>query len=176
LRYDLLGPGSLPAALHAYRREVAGHATPPLLLVITSGRDVPANHPVWSSWARPLVYTRDDAVEALRHVLPPHVEVVGDPAPGIERAVSHLRERAVDSILIEAGPSTALTLYRATDPSLHVDELLLSVYRGPRLPEHVRGGDFLPEARLRELLHEVSPPAAIEEPSGPWTFHRFLRG
>ncbi len=158
LRYDLVGGG-----WDAYR----GGRPPPLLCVLTRRGGLPASHPVWGSWARPFVFTGDDAPLEL----PAHVPVVRVREPTPRGAIHHLvRERGCASVSIEAGPRVALPLYDA--PSV-VDELMLSTFEG-ELDPRARGAAFLEEAELATELERVAPPFAVEEPSGPWTFRRFL--
>jgi len=158
LRYDLLGPG-----WGAYR----GERPPPLLCVITRRGELQASHPIWQSWARPLVYTGLDATLDL----PSHVQVhrVAEPSP--RGAIRHLQETCgCASVSIEAGPRVALPLY---EPPSVVDELLLSTFEGA-LDERARGGSFLSEAEIAATMVAAGPTAVVHEPSGRWTFRRFF--
>ena len=159
LRYDL------PDALKQWRA-AQGLDTPPVVLVLSRG-DLPAAHPVWESWARPVVFTSKAAAASLR--LPARVEVVGVDDPSPREAVGWLRARA-GSVSIEAGPSIAVPLY---DPPLVIDELLLSVFEG-EIDPRARGRAFLDAAALSDRLRLVSE-VRVDEPSGPWRFTRWLR-
>jgi riboflavin biosynthesis pyrimidine reductase len=170
LRYALSGPAA--DALAAWRRGL-GLRRPPWLLVLTRGADpgALADHPAWESWARPLVLTGEDAAPGLRRALPSRVEVVGHPAPSPRAALAHLRDaRGCRGISVEAGPRVAVPLY---DPPRAIDELMLSVFEGP-LPAAARGGAFLPEPAIAARLRRASAPTSVEEPSGRWTFSRWL--
>ncbi|MGE0790721.1 MAG: hypothetical protein AB7S26_33920 [Sandaracinaceae bacterium] len=160
LRYEL---GGATRALSAWR---ARHTdTPPWLLVLSRG-DLSAEHPVWDSWARPLVYVPDDAVSRLRAVLPARVEVVGAARPSARGAIAHLRaDRGCRAVSIEAGPRVAVPLY---DEPLAIDELLLSVYGG-ELDPAARAGAFLDESELSTRLERRAATAV-----GEWTFSRWL--
>jgi len=177
LRYDLQGPGRMPEALGAWRRDVAGRAQPPLVCVLTSGRGIDPSHPAFTSWARPVIFTGEAGKEQLADS---GLEVIAVAEPSARAAVTWLREaRDARCVAIEAGPSTSRALYgdaatdKAGEPSL-VDELLLSLFRGAPAP-HVVGPPLLPVARLEALLGEHSPPVDLEEPSGPWRFRRLCR-
>lgn len=159
LRYDL------PDPLRRWR-EARGLEAPPRVCVLTRGA-LPAAHPVWESWARPVVYTTREAAASLS--LPDRVEVVGVDEPSPRGAIAWLRERA-DAVSIEAGPSVARPLY---DAPLAVDELLLSVFEG-ELDPRARGDAFLGEPALSDRLRRVHE-SRLEEPSGPWRFSRWLR-
>jgi riboflavin biosynthesis pyrimidine reductase len=169
LRYDLQGAAGLPAALDAWRRERAGREQPPFVYVLTSGRGLDADHPVWSSWARPVVFTSGQAALSL----PERVEVARVNEPSLRAAIAHARDRGARCVSVEAGPSTSRALYE--DPAL-VDELLLSELLVDDIPEVARGDELVDRERLHELLPRASAPAGIEEPSGRWRFSRLLRG
>ncbi|MCH2186088.1 hypothetical protein MK280_09475, partial [Myxococcota bacterium] len=94
-------------------------------------------------------------------------------APALTDAIAYLRtEMGCETVLIEAGPSTSSALYQ-TDQN--VDELMLSVYREDRVPPGVQGRPFpsfssLLSAGLREVSRRT-----VEEASGLWSFHRWVR-
>ena len=159
LRYDLVGEG-----FHAYRAD----RPPPWLLVLTRSGELPREHPVWRSWARPLVYTgRDTPLD-----LPAAVPVVRVEAPTPRDAIRHLREdRACSGVSVEAGPRVAVPLY--DEPSM-IDETMLSVFEGDLRPE-ARGGAFPSESELERRMRVVGGPTRVEESSGPWTFRRLVR-
>lgn len=169
LRYDLAGPGRSERAFEAWRRDVAGLSEPPWLLVLTGG-DVRFDHPAFSSWARPIVYTRASVAARLRAPC----EVIGVDAPSARGAIDYLlRERGCASVSVEAGPSTAVPLY---DPPVAIDELMLSVFE-EKLDPRARGGRFPSEADLASAgLTRTHEPHHHREPSGPWRFERWTRG
>ncbi|MCB9597321.1 MAG: hypothetical protein H6719_31640 [Sandaracinaceae bacterium] len=158
LRYDLDGAG-----FHALREG----RDPPWLCVLTQSGALPASHPVWSSWARPIVYTgREAPLE-----LPSRVEVVRVDDPTPRGALRHfLDDRGCASVSVEAGPRVAVPLY---DRPCAIDELLLSTFEGELDPLAI-GGPFLSEAAIEAALVPSGAATAVEEPSGPWTFRRYL--
>ena len=154
--------------LHEGLLAIRGHREPPWLCVLTRSGDLPASHPAWESWARPLVYTSDDAALSS---LPARVEIVRAASPSPRAAIHHLREdRGCAAVSIEAGPRVAVPLY---DGPAVVDELMLSVFEGALDPRAV-GGAFLDEAAIDARFERVGGPTRVDEPSGPWTFARYL--
>ncbi len=174
LHTDLIGSGPERDALLAWRREILGRTEPPIVLVLTSGKGLDLGHPVFHGWAEPVVFTNHDAAEALiPEALERSVEVVSHAAPSVHEAVVYLHDALeCRTVSIEAGPSTSLSLYH---PSLEVDELLLSVYRGSTLADSVHGPAFLSAAEIRSAFSHASAPYLVEEPSGPWCFQRLTR-
>jgi len=162
LRYDLQGPGSLPRGLAAWRA-AAGLTQPPRLVVLTSGRGLDLRHPALHSWARPLIYTTTEAAAALDGAA---VAAVGVPRPSLRSLLAYLASDGVEGVSIEAGPSTARALY---EPSLAVDELMLSVFQGP-VPPRLIGGELLSPERLDRQLPPRYPASSFQEASGRWTF------
>ena len=157
LVYDLWEP-----ALHALR----GEREPPLLVILTQSGELPAEHPIWQSWARPLVYTGLDVALTL----PPRVEIVRHHAPTPRTVLDYLRkERGARTLSLEAGPSVVKPLY---DPPCRIDELTLSIFEGALDPD-ARGGRFLDEDQLHERMELVHESVFVEE-SGPWRFRRYL--
>ncbi|MEM9191250.1 MAG: dihydrofolate reductase family protein [Myxococcota bacterium] len=167
LRYDLEGSPDFVRALTAYRDTRCGHQTPPVLVILTRGR-VPDAHPVWESWARPLVFTSDHGATNLAGKLPSRVSVVGVEEPSVRSALAHLARIGCRSISVEAGPSTAASLY---DP-LALDEVLLSTFAGPLSPSQRAG--TIPNPERHTALRRVSSQER-EEPSGTWSFRRYRR-
>lgn len=174
LRYELFGDGELPKALACWRREVRHRVDAPRLLILTSGRDLPLEHPALHSWARPLLFVPADAPAELgARAARAGVEVVTSPHPDLRSAVDHLRDSCgARTISIEAGPSTSRSLY---DPPLAVDQLALSLFRGPRLPEGARGPALLDRPAVEAVLLARCPPFVVQEPSGPWSFELLTR-
>lgn len=157
-------------ALAAWRREHLGKTEPPLLLVLTSGSDLPLAHPALHGASAPLVFTSHQGARDLPET-PLHILSVDE--PDIRAAIAHLRIACgCRTVLIEAGPSATAALYQ---PPVAVDELLLSVFQGPALPVHARARDFVAPAHIRACLPHVSPGYAAQEASGPWQLWRFTR-
>ena len=172
LTAGLLGPPQETGPIIAWRQTVLRKPEPALIVVLTSGRDIDFAHPIFEG-SRTVVFTGHDGGERLhRDALERGVEMATDAKPSIHRVVEFLRaEVGADVVSIEAGPSTSLELYR---PAVVVDELLLSVFEGADLPPAVRGPDFLPVAKI-EGAFTPSPPYRVNEPSGPWSFQRWVR-
>ena len=174
-RYDLQGPGRLASALGAWRRERAGRAEPPWLVVLTSGQGFDPGHVALRGEPRPVVYAPRSAVSELEaRTAGTPIEVVGSEHPSVREAVGWLRaERGARVVSIEAGPTTAAELYEAP---VAVDELMLSRYRGAELDERVVGPELLSMRELEARLGYGTPPVDVEEPSGRWTFSLHRRG
>ena len=162
-------------ALLAWRRECVGRSEPPRSVVLTSGRDLDLDHPLLRTAHAPLVVTGREGAARLRREAQdrtPALEVVARDAPGIREAVALLRERGCETLLVEAGPTTAAELYR--EPVL-VDELLLSVYEERALAEPLVGPELLEPGAIEVHFEPSREPARIDEPSGAWSFSRWLR-
>lgn len=131
--------------LASWRRERLGKKGPPVTVVLSRRTDLPRSHPLFAT-----------------------SEVVVRNA-GLRESLAWLcDERGFTSVAIEAGPSTSRAVY---DPPVAVDELLLSIYRAPELPEGVRGGELLGLPALGRLFPERSE-CTREEESGMWSFLR----
>lgn len=184
LVHGLIGPGRVPEVLAAWRKEELGKEGPPVSLVLTSGRGLDLDHPLLvGGETHPVIFTGEEGCRRLEAgALRRGIEVAGHPSPGIRQALAFLRQRGARTISIEAGPSTSRRLY---DEPLAVDELLLSVYEEAQLSPAVRGGDFLPVGEIEALFPAASSGDGwtargrkgreVKEPSGQWSFHRFLR-
>lgn len=175
LSHALQGPAEVPRALRSWRERYLGKITPPVSLVITSGRGLDFEHPLFTGWTRPLVYTSLEGHWTLESQAMSHgVEVAGVEQPSPAGAVELLRrEFGAATILIEAGPSTSLQLY---EPRLQIDELVLSTFSGHRLPESVQGKPFLDVDHLEKTFPHRTPEVEIAAESGPWTIRRYSRG
>lgn len=170
LTYSLSGPNALESVLLRWRHERWGLATPPWLLILTSGKRVDYSHPAFHGWARPVIFTSDRG--ASRHLADAPCAVVSDAAPNLERAIKHLRaQRDCASVSIETGPTTSRPLY---DKPLALDEALVSVFKGDSLPTQASGEPFLSLSEFRTRFSSESA-CTHQEPSGPWSFHRFRR-
>ncbi|MBX3271942.1 MAG: dihydrofolate reductase family protein [Sandaracinaceae bacterium] len=146
---------------------IRGDRPPPWLCVLTARGELPATHPVWSSWARPIVITGPDAPLALDA----RVEVVRLSAPSARAALAHLVDaRGCRSVSVEAGPRVAAPLY---EPPCAIDELSLSTFEGA-LDARALGGALFDDATLAERM-VLAGEARVDEASGPWRFARYVR-
>jgi len=172
LTSGLAGPAEDTEPLADWRRTILGKRDPAMVVVLSSGRELDLAHPIFAG-GRTMIFTGPAGGERLhRAALECGVETVTHPDPSIHRVVEFLlTEVEARLVSIEAGPSTSMRLYR---PVVKIDELLLSVFEGPDLPEAVRGAEFLAAGEVRDLF-TPSPPYRVEEPSGPWSFQRWVR-
>lgn len=168
-RYDLQGPGELPAALGQWRRRRAGRGDPPLLVVLTSGRGFDPDHVALHGAPVPVVFTSDEGAERVRRgTRGTRIEMVAARSPSIRAAVEWVRrERGARLVSIEAGPTASSELY--ADPTA-VDELMLSRYREPELDERVQGPALLSWREIETRVGRGTPPFDVDEPSGRWSF------
>jgi riboflavin biosynthesis pyrimidine reductase len=147
VRFSFAGP--MADALSAWRAG-AGRTEVPWLVVVTASLGPDFAHPAFDGGVRPVFFTGP-----------------------IGAAVAHARDTlGARTISIEAGPTTSRQLYAVPGA---VDELVLSIFEGPTIPETVRGPDFLPLGELERLLGPSTTPTRIDEPSGPWSFRLLPR-
>jgi riboflavin biosynthesis pyrimidine reductase len=171
LRLAAGSPPGTSEALRAWRLRRRGRSRPPEALVLTSGRELDLDHPLFREPARRTILTgepraRQLAVEARRR----GIGLVGLAAPDPRAALEYLREkRAARTICVEAGPTTSSGLY---EPPCAVDELCLSVLHAPAIPAAARGKVFCPGASLESLAGPNSRPFEVREAGARWTFHR----
>ena len=170
LRYDLRADPRWGDALVNWRERRWGLCDPPWLLILTGSGDIDFEHPVFHSWVRPLIFTSDRA--AARKLAAAPCPVVADQAPDIRRAIQHLHlSRECESVSIEAGPSTARSLYERPRA---VNELLLSVYLEPTLDERAKGAPLITLSEVREMFRSETS-ATHRENGRHWSFHRLRR-
>ncbi len=172
LRHSLQGPGAIPLALAAWRRQRLGLVDPPWVVVLTSGRGLDPDHSVFAAPVRPVVFTDPAGARRLEGSLPGKVELVSHEEPSARALVDWLRSsRGVRRISFEAGPSVASGLY---EPPGVVEEILLSSHLEPEIPPSVRGGRFLDRAELEDRFERRSG-ARVRQDTGWWSFERWLR-
>ncbi len=113
------------ADLGEWRAERLGRPTPPLSVVLSSGRGLDLLHPLFQSGPC-LVYTGDEGTASLASAAGERgVMLKANTNPSLRQVLRFLREeRGCETVSIEAGPSTVRELY--SDP-LAIDELMLSV-------------------------------------------------
>ena len=168
----------LDAGLAEWRRRTLGRSQPPRLVVLSASGRFPDDHPALGAARAGFVWT----TEAGRALLPTRlgplsVRVPTGAASASAAIASLLEEPGVESVLIEAGPSTAAALYPApSTPAAAggpwIDELLLSRFEGSLAPA-AEGPAFVPEETIRARLGSPVSSVRIEEPSGPWRFERY---
>ncbi len=170
LRYDLRADARWGDALVEWRERTWGLWERPWLLILTASGKLDFSHPALHGWPRPLIFTSDRT--AARKLADSPFPVVADAEPGIRRAIRHLQvAKDCECISIEAGPSTALSLY---EPPAVVHELLLSVYLDKALDDRAKGAPLIELARLRSRFR--SETSATHRCEGQhWSFHRFRR-
>lgn len=159
------------ADLLRWRREVRGKEHAATLVVLSRGRDLPLDHPAFAQEGV-LIATSRDAASGVRCRLGSRavgVMALEDSSP--RGLMAALARRGFHDVLVEAGPSTANSLYEAP---IAVDELLLSVYEGAPIPEALCAGPFAGDARLVELLGDPVSEVVRDEASGPWRFRRYV--
>ncbi|MDH3653339.1 MAG: hypothetical protein OEN21_03645 [Myxococcales bacterium] len=143
---------------------------PPWLLILTNQGELDFDHPVFHGWARPVIFTNDQA--AARRLAAAPCPVVADAAPDIRRAIRHLQvSRGCECVSIEAGPSTARALY---ERPIAIKELLLSVYLEPSLDEHAQGAPLIKLSEVRAMFRSETSTVHREDGTH-WSFHRFRR-
>ena len=135
---------------------------------LASSRSCNPGHPLDPS-RRPVIFTGTAAAADLQssgHC----VDVVGVDRPCIRAAIAYLRGLGNRGISIEAGPTTALDLYR---PPREINELVLSVLHQKELDEDTRGAAFLSPSQIAATLGHGSEPFCVETADGSWSFQRF---
>jgi len=165
-----------------WRRESLGLRSPPHSVVLTRRGDLDLDHRLFAATegasGKVFVLTGEDAAAELRARAAgreDRVVVVARRRPGLRDALAWLRgECAFETVLVEAGVSTATQLY---DAPLAVDELLLSIYCAAP-PPAVQGEPFLaPDHPVRVRLSAGGGRATVrEEASGTWRFERHRLG
>jgi riboflavin biosynthesis pyrimidine reductase len=170
LRFDLRADPRWGDALLNWRERRWGLFEPPWLLILTGRGELDFDHPVFHGWARPVVFTNDQA--AARKLAAAPCPVVADDAPDIRRAIRHLQvSRRCECVSIEAGPSTVRALY---ERPIAIQELLLSVYLEPSLDERALGAPLISLSEVRALFR--SETCTVHREQGRhWSFHRLRR-
>ena len=158
--------------LSAWRREHLRRSSPPEVAVLTSGRALDWNHPVFSRASRVSIFTGEDQRRALATEAKARgVKLITDPEPTLEGLLAYLGTRhEVRTVTLEVGPSTVASLYAGGG---HVQEWMLSACLAETIAQEVVG-DPWPDSsqRLRAGLRLRSE-RRLEEESGPWAFQRF---
>ena len=170
LRYELRS--DFAEELEAWRARERS-SVPPTVVILTSGQELDFGHPTFHGWAIPVVFTAASQVESLRARAPGGIEIVGMSEPTPRNLLSWARhDRRAETLVLEAGIRTSAQLH---EPPVAVDELMLSVFEGASLHPHARGRSFVSPAHIQRSFDEPRPARRIAEPSGPWSFHRYVR-
>jgi len=179
LVHDLASAGPAAAAIAAWRRRRIDKVCSPLTAVLTRGIDLDPAHPLLTTTTGAMIFTTVPGAVALDGRAPATSLVVGVRYPGLRALTTFLNHVASPflpptprTILIEAGPSAARTLY---EPPLVIDELLLSILEHPRPAPAALGGRLPDLADLHRLLPLSSPELRIAEPESRWRFLRLAR-
>jgi riboflavin biosynthesis pyrimidine reductase len=172
--HELQGPGAVPQALADWRKNRLGKNEPPSSVVLTSGRNVDLDHPLFRSGTIPMIFTSPEGAGKLAEgAASKGIEVVERDEPSLRDAIKYLRElRGAETIVIEAGPSTSRSLY---EPPAVINELMLSVYSGRSIPRSVRGETFFTLQDLGLVFPMAASTFVSEEESGRWVFRRYTR-
>lgn len=167
-------PDHARADLEAFRREILGPEARrlPLPFVLTSGRGFDPKHRMIRDAGGAVVVTDQAGSKRLEDQgLPDTIAVVAVEAPNIREAVRVAREQFdARTISIDAGPTAANALH---DDPLLIDEVFLAVYEGGLGPE-LLGPPFVSQQHMTERFVPASAKANVDEPSGPWSFQRFV--
>ncbi|MEM9292549.1 MAG: hypothetical protein AAGD01_12780 [Acidobacteriota bacterium] len=171
LRHEAVVAPRLAELLAGWRRR-GGREAFPISLILTSGRGIDLDHPLFAAPGRPVLFTSHQGVDRLRQSgwrSGGLIQAVGVERPSLRQALDWLRSEAgAATVSVEAGPSTAAQLY--TEPAA-VEELMLSVYRGEVEEDLV--GPPLPSWQVltSSLPREISR-RTVAEASGHWTLLR----
>lgn len=157
-------------ALTEWRRDVLGKTRPPTLAILTRGRGLPDAHPVFEQPNVLVGTSLQSAPELEERLAARGVAVVGLASSSLRGLLRELARRGLPDICVEAGPSTAGSLY---DDPVVVDELLLSVYEELPLSSGLDAGPFLSSPALAERLGPPASAVSRREASGLWRFSRF---
>jgi riboflavin biosynthesis pyrimidine reductase len=168
LVHRLTGPWA--EALGEYRLHTLAKATPLHCAILTRSGDLPHEHPVWSDGTHKLLLCPPQAEASLRARFADRAEVIA--APGLDAAVACtlLRQRGLDLISLEAGPSSAASLYAGP---IRVTELWLTLWESAPASAALAGA--LPEdAVLFEGLTRLG--ASVRTEAGQrFRFERWKR-
>lgn len=154
LSHRLVGPWA--GALQTYRSERLGKAAAPSVAILTRRGGLPATHPVWQDGTRKLVLTPPEAAASVERELGGLAQVVAIPQLRPETACEALTQRGFGLISVEAGPSTASSLYTARPP--RISELWLTRWQSAPADAELAGA--LPEDAA--LFHGLCLIGAIE--------------
>lgn len=162
--------GSWAAALSEYRRVALAKERPPCCAILTRSGSLPLAHPAWSDGTPKLVLTAEQPSASVLEALRSRAELECSSAMDARHACELLRRRGHGLVSVEAGPTAVRTLYAADSA---VDELLLTLYEGPRTDVPLAGA--LPADDELFRARTCVADTAVDEPSGRFRFQRWLR-
>jgi len=171
LSHDYLGREDMRSAFTSWRRDVVGMPDPAGILVLTSGKDLNVEHPIFSG-ARPVtIYTSKEGANTMQKRGFRGVDVVAADRPNIRNVIDFaVTKCGAATVSIEAGPSTTPALY---EPPVKVDELLLSTFHGAVAPA-LLGGRFIKDRVLHQLFRRSSS-YRVRNQDGDWSYRYFVR-
>ena len=174
LTHDFQGTKEARGAFATWRKERLGKLEPPISLVLTSAQNLDLEHPLFGCGTLPMVFTSLEGGERVgESAVSRGIELVSRPTPSLRDAIAYLREdHGAGNIVIETGLSTSRSLYES--PVL-LNELMLSIYSGPRLPSSVKGQRFSSVPQLGLIFPLAGSTFQTDEESGRWIFRRFTR-
>ncbi len=162
----------LPADLGAWRREVLGKDSPPVVAVLSRGGALPLDHPVFDRQDVLVVVPSQAEAETRARFIGRRTEIVALEDLTPRSLIEALRWRGLESICVEAGPSTTEALYQA--PSL-VDELMLSIFEQRVLPDEQTAGVLPSPDLLRAYFGLQVAEYSQMQGEGLWRFRRYRR-
>jgi len=162
----------LRQSLSAWRREVLGRTEPATSLVLARRDDIDLHHPLFGGERPAVVYTSSSTGRSLKARAEARgIPVVSDPSPSLQKAVAWLRENeGAKTVSLEIGAALSRPLYEK--PESLVDEVMLSIFLEPNLPEGSKGPPFVDLGRLKERLPRATRAVVRAEASGNWSFSR----
>jgi riboflavin biosynthesis pyrimidine reductase len=166
------------AALAEWRRRVMGRSDPPALIVLSGSGNFPLDHPALSASKSGFIWTSRAGRDRIRrgdldYSIEVEPEAVTRSGTGVAAAIEAAkRDLSAQTISIEAGPSTAATLYSedSTAP-FGIDELLLSHFEGELQPPAM-GPPFISADVIASYFDAPVSSQRVEESSGSWRFER----
>ena len=174
LTHDFQGAKGVAETFTTWRKERLGKHEPPISLVLTTGQNLDLEHPLFACGTLPMVFTSVESGERIREsAVSRGIEVVSRPTPSLRDAIAYLRDHhRAENIVIESGLSTSRSLY---EPPVLLNELMLSIYSGSRLPRSVKGEHFSSVPQLGLIFPLAGSTFQSDEESGRWIFRRFTR-
>lgn len=174
LRHELSPDPEEDRAWQRWRRERLGRERPPWLVVLSASGAIPRSHPALEAARGGLVWTSGSGAERLGSRVGALEVVAAEPGnDGPAAAIRELRRgRGLSTVLVEAGPSTAKSLYEPDAAEAGVDELLLSCFEGVLVAAAV-GPPFVAPDRLFARFADPVSEVRREEASGTWRFRRY---